>query len=369
MRLLKLFFVTSLMAGNLQAMTIEKSVFGRTSDGQEVTCFDLMNGKGLEVKLINYGARIVELDTLDSSGKSANITLGLKTVLEYEKHDAHFGGTVGRYANRIANGAFELNGKKYMLAKNNPPNHLHGGIKGFDSRVWQAKEFSSGRKVGVVFSLESQDLDEGYPGDLHTQVTFTLEDSELRIDYEAKTDKPTVINLTNHAYWNLSGAGNGNVMGTQLRLFADHFLPIDKTSIPIGKELPVADTPMDFTHAHPIGDRIAELQKDPQGTKGYDHCYVLKKGKTSKLELAARAKDPKSGRVLEVYTTEPGLQFYTANFLDGGAINGGFAQYSAFCLESQHYPDSPNQPQFPTTTLLPGKKFHSTTIYRFFTEK
>jgi aldose 1-epimerase len=353
--------------GNLTLVTLVKSDFGKTSDGKEVSLFTLKNGKGITVKLISHGARIIELEAPDSHGKIDDITLGLKDVAAYENHTAHFGGAVGRYANRIAGGKFQIDGKEYLLAKNNPPNHLHGGVKGFDSRVWEAKEIRKEHSVAVEFTLQSLDGEEGYPGKLDAKVTYTLDGNALQIDYEAKTDKPTVVNLTNHAYWNLSGATNRDILKTQLMIDADKYLPIDKTSIPTGQLLPVKGTPMDFTEFHAMGDRIGELKKDPEGTKGYDHCYVLR-NQSGKLKRAARAKDATSGRVLEVYTTEPGIQFYTANFLDGSAENGGYQQHSAFCLETQHYPDSPNEPKFPSTLLKPGQIYRTTTVYKFLTE-
>ncbi|HMC65282.1 MAG TPA: aldose epimerase family protein, partial [Gemmataceae bacterium] len=264
---------------------------------------------------------------------------------------------------------FSLDGKTYTLATNNGPNHLHGGRKGFDGVLWKAEPVTAPDSVGVKFSHTSPDGDEGYPGKLDATVTFTLNNANaLRIDYTAATDKPTVVNLTNHAYWNLAGAGSGNILGHELTLAADKYLPIDDTSIPTGELAPVKGTPFDFTSTHPIGERIAELKKDPHKTKGYDHCYVLR-GQQGKLELAARVKEPTTGRVMEVYTTEPGVQLYCANFLDGGPGGGGYKQHEAFCLETQHYPDSPNKPEFPSTVLRPGQTYRTTTEHRFFVEK
>lgn len=347
--------------------TSEQKPFGKTKDGKDVTVFTLTNGHGVKVRLIDYGATLISVETPDKAGKSANITLGFPSLAGYLERHPYFGSTVGRYGNRIAGGKFTLDGKEYKLATNNGPNHLHGGQKGFDAVLWKAQPLTSGDPA-VRFTYTSADGDEGYPGKLDVTVTYTLtHNNELKIDYEAKTDKPTVVNLTNHAYWNLAGAGSGDILKHELTLAADQYLPIDDTSIPTGKPASVKGTALDFTSPHAIGERIGELKKDPHKTKGYDHCFVLR-GQQGKLELAAKVKDPASGRVMEIFTTEPGVQLYCGNFLGGGAGEGGYKQHDAFCLETQHYPDSPNQPSFPTTVLRPGQTFRSTTVHKFSVE-
>ncbi len=354
--------------GKSHEMTLIKSSFGKTTEGKEASLFTCTNAKGLKMVLTDLGARVVSLETPDKAGKFANITLGLDSVAAYEKHDAHFGGTVGRYANRIAKGRFTLEGKTYSLATNNAPNHLHGGVHGFDSQMWQAKPVKTKDAVGVEFTYVSKDGEEGYPGTLTTKVSYLLDNkNELKMQYQATTDKQTVLNLTNHCYWNLGGVGSGDVLGTELTINADMYLPIDKTSIPLGELALVKDTVMDFTTPHTIGERIGELKKDPEGTRGYDHCYVLR-AQDDELALAAKAKDARSGRVMEVWTTEPGVQLYIGNFLDGSPKNGGFKQHDAFCLETQHYPDSPNQIKFKSTELKPGATYRQTTVHKFYTE-
>jgi aldose 1-epimerase len=346
----------------------EQTDFGKTKDGKEVHLFTLSNGRGMTVKLIDYGATLIGVEVPDKNGKIANVTLGFPTLAGYLERHPYFGSTVGRYGNRIAGGKFKLDGKEYTLATNNGPNHLHGGIKGFDAVLWKAEPLAGGNPA-VKFTYTSPDGEEGYPGKLDVAVTYTLTpNNELRIDYEAKTDKPTVVNLTNHAYWNLGGAGSGTILDHELTLTADKYLPIDDTSIPTGKPAEVKGTPFDFTETHTIGERIEDVKKDPHKTKGYDHCYVLR-GQDGKLALAATVKDPKSGRVMEILTTEPGVQLYCGNFLGGGAGEAGYKQHEAFCLETQHYPDSPNQPAFPSTTLKPGETYQSTTVHKFSVEK
>lgn len=352
-------------SGSKKTMSIEKSAYGKTKDGDSVSLFTCTNESGLVLTLTDYGATVVSVETPDKAGKLANITLGFKSLDGYLQRHPYFGSTVGRYGNRIAKGKFSLDGKEYKLATNNGPNHLHGGVKGFDAQMWKAEQIKAADSVGVKFTLKSPDGDEGYPGTLDVWVTYTLTNAnELVMAYEAKTDKPTVLNLTNHNYWNLGGAGSGDILKHVLTLTADKYLPIDTTSIPLGEPAPVKGTVMDFTEPHAIGERIAELKKDDNGTRGYDHCYVLR-GQDGKLALAARVKDPASGRVMEVYTTEPGIQLYTGNFLGGGEGEAGYKQHDAFCLETQHYPDSPNQPKFPSTVLKPGQTFKSTTKHLF----
>jgi aldose 1-epimerase len=358
--------------GVLATMTHDIQPFGKTGDGQEIKVHTLTNLKGMRVKLINYGSTLISVETPDRDGKLANITLSFPSLEGYVQRHPYFGSTVGRFANRIAGGKFTLDATTYTLATNNGPNHLHGGRKGFDAVVWKAEPISSDaqpQSVGVKFTCTSLDGDEGYPGKLDVTVIYTLSnENALRIQYQATTDKPTVVNLTNHAYWNLAGAGSGDILGHELMLAADKYLPIDDSSIPTGELAAVKGTPLDFTQPHSIGERISELKREPHKTKGYDHCYVLR-GQQSKLELAARVEEPKSGRVMEVYTTEPGVQLYCGNFLDGSASGGGFKQHDGFCLETQHYPDSPNQPQFPSSVLRPGEIYRSTTEHRFSVDK
>src|SRR5262245_20457916 len=358
--------------GVLATMTHDIQPFGKTTEGQEIKVHTLTNLKGMRVKLINYGATLISVETPDRNGKLANITLGFPSLEGYLQRHPYFGSTVGRYANRIAGGKFTLDGKTYTLATNNGPNHLHGGRKGFDAVVWKAEPVTSEaqpQSVGVKFTYSSADGEEGYAGTLDVTVIYTLSnENALRMQYQATTDKPTVVTLTNHSYWNLAGAGSGDILGHELMLAADRYLAIDDTSIPTGELAAVKGTPLDFTQPHAIGERIGELKTEPHKTKGYDHCYILR-GQQGRLELAARVKEPKSGRVMEVYTTEPGVQLYCGNFLDGSPSGGGFKQHEGFCLETQHYPDSPNKSAFPSTVLRPGEIYRSTTEHRFSVEK
>ena len=350
------------------AMSITKSPFGKTKDGTEIVLFTSTNKNGLVMKVMTYGATVVSMETPDKSGKLANIQLGFPTLEGYLQRHPYFGSTVGRYGNRIAKGKFKIDGKEYTLATNNGPNHLHGGLKGFDAVVWNAEEVKTADSVGVKFTYKSKDGEEGYPGNLNVTVVYSLtNNNEMKIDYTATTDKATVVNLTNHCYWNLGGAGSGDILKTQLTLTADKYLPIDAGSIPTGELAPVKGTAMDFTSPHVIGERIAELKKEPHQTKGYDHCYVLR-GQDGKLTLAARAKDPASGRVMEISTTEPAIQLYCGNFLDGSPGGNGYKQHDAFCLETQHFPDSPNQSKFPSTLLKAGETYRNTTVHKFSVE-
>lgn len=346
-------------------MKVTSRSFGTTADGQQTLLFSCSNGKGLTVTMTNYGATLVTVETPDRDGQRTNINLGFDSVAGYERHTAYFGCAVGRYANRIAQGKFTLDDKQYTLATNNGPNHLHGGVAGFNRKVWKAEAVEEANQSGVRFRYRSPAGEEGYPGNLDVTVTYLItDDDRLIMDYTAQTDAPTVLNLTNHAYWNLAGAGAGTILDHELMLAADKYLEVDETLIPTGKMPAVADTPMDFAKSRAIGARIQELTNDP---RGYDHCYVLR-DREAQPTLAARVRDPKHGRVMEVSTTQPGIQFYTGNFLDGDPANGGHQQHTAFCLETQHYPDSPNQPDFPSTLLRPGDKFHQRTIHRFSAE-
>jgi aldose 1-epimerase len=349
--------------GEDKPVGVETKSFGKLPDGGEAKLYTLKNKHGIIVKLTDYGARIVAVEVPDRTGKVANIVLGFDSLDKYVEHTSYFGCTTGRFANRIAKGKFKLDGKEYTLAVNNGPNHLHGGKKGFDRQLWKGEPAAG---MSVRFKLRSPDGDEGYPGNLDVTVLYTLNDeNELTIDYTAMTDAPTVLNLTNHAYWNLAGAApDGSVLNHKLELAAEKYVEVDDTLIPTGKLASVTGTPLDFTKPEVVGLRIEKLKEGPKSPGGYDHCFVLKERRI-KPELAARIEDPKSGRVLEVHTTEPGVQFYTGNFLDGTPGSGSFQKHAAFCLETQHFPDSPNQKSFPTTELRPGQAFRSTTVHKF----
>ena len=348
---------------------IIKESFGKLPDGQDVEIYTLSNKNGVEVRIMTYGGVVVSLRTPDRKATLDDIVLGFERVEDYLKENPFFGALVGRYGNRIAKGKFKLGGKQYTLAVNNGENHLHGGLKGFDKALWTAKPLDTTAGVGVELTHTSPDGDEGYPGALQVKVTYTLTDqNEVKIDYFAITDKETVVNLTNHSYFNLRGAGEGEIISTELMINADKFTPVDKGLIPTGEMRPVKGTPFDFTKPKPIGQNIYdETDEQIKFGGGYDHNFVLNKG-AGGLTKAAEAYDSKTGRVLEVFTTEPGVQFYTGNFLDGklsGKGNKAYNKRFAFCLETQHYPDSPNKPEFPTTTLRPGEKYQSQTTWKF----
>lgn len=338
----------------------QKAGFGRLRDGTAVDLYTLTNAHGLSAKITNYGTIITELHVPDRHGQFGDIVLGFDKLDPYLKGHPYFGCTVGRYANRIANGRFQLDGKMYQLAVNNGPNHLHGGLKGFDKVVWKAEPLPG---AAVKFDYSSPDGEENYPGKLDVSVVMTLtDDNELRLGYTAVTDKPTPVNLTNHSYFNLFG--QGEVLGHELMLVADRYTPTDATLIPTGEIRGVQGTAMDFTRPRLIGALIAEVGNEEAG---YDHNYVLNSGGGS-LALAARAYEPRSGRVMEAYTTQPGVQLYTANYLDGSLVGKGgivYGRQHAFCLETQHFPDSVNHPNFPSTILRPGATFRQTTVYKF----
>ncbi len=344
---------------------VTSRAFGETPLQEPVKLHTLTNKNGMSVSIMDYGATIVDLVVPDRDGKLADVALGFDRLTPYLHQTAYFGATIGRYANRIAKGTFELDHAAYHLPINNGPNSLHGGLRGFDKHVWKEEAVDSDEPA-VRFSLLSPDGDQGYPGNLFVTVTFTLsDDNELRIDYRATTDKKTVINLTNHTYFNLAGAGNGLVLDQVLTIDSDGYLPSDAELIPTGEIKDVTGTPWDFRTPTPIGQHLKET-----GTKpiGYDTTYVLKKGFFSDWQLAAEVEDPQSGRTMKVYTDEPGIQFYTGNFLDGSLVGKGgkpYPQHSAFCLETQHYPDSPNQDKFPSTVLQPGDTFKTSTVYAF----
>ena len=339
-----------------------KADFGKLPDGTPVDLYTLTNRNGLVARISNYGTIITELHTPDRSGQKGDVVLGFDNLEQYLKGHPYFGCTVGRVANRIARGGFTLEGRTYTLAINNGPNHLHGGLKGFDKVVWHATPQAG---ASVRFEYSSPDGEEGYPGKLDVTVTMTLTDAnELRIDYSAVTDKPTPVNLTNHSYFNLRGAGE--VLNHELMVAADRFTPTDATLIPTGELKPVRNTPWDFLEPHPIGSRISRLGTDEPG---YDSNYVINGGGKS-LVLAARVHEPDSGRVLEVLTTQPGVQLYTANYLDGSLTGKGgvvYRRHMAFCLETQHFPDSVNHPSFPSTILRPGETYQQTTVHKFTT--
>ncbi len=343
-------------------MSIQKQPIGKTPDGIQVDEYTLTNAGGMRVKIMTYGATLTAVEVPDRDGKPGVVTLSLDSLDGYLAGHPYFGSVVGRYANRIAKGKFTLDGTRYTLAANNGENHLHGGVNGFDKAVWKAEAVMADDSLSVTFSHTSPDGDEGYPGELKATATYTLtNDNQLKMEYTAATDKPTHVNLTNHAYWNLAGAGSGDVLGHELMLNADRYLPVDEGLIPLGELAPVKGTPMDFTRPRSIGSRIAQVEG------GYDHCYVLNKGKAGELSLAARVVEPKSGRVMEIHTTQPGIQLYTGNFLDGSLTVAGKPcnKHYAFCLETEHFPDSPNRPEYPSTILRPGETYHEVTVHKF----
>jgi aldose 1-epimerase len=325
----------------------------------------------MEIRATNYGGIVVSLRVPDKKGNLEDIALGFDDLKGYLANTPYFGAIIGRYGNRIANGKFTLDGREYTLARNNGPNSIHGGLKGFDKVVWQAESFQSPAGVGVILTYTSKDGEEGYPGNLNTKVTYTLTDkNEWIIDYEAVTDKATPVNLTEHTYFNLAGEGKGDVLGHILQLNASRFTPVDQNLIPNGELRQVKGTPLDFTQPTAIGARIDADYEQLRLGHGYDHNFVIDR-KDSGPVLAARVKEPTRGRVLEVYTTEPGVQLYTGNFLDGTITGKGghvYKQRFGLCLETQHFPDSPNHPDFPTTILRPGQKYHSRTIYKMSAE-
>lgn len=333
--------------------------------GDQPQIHTLRNSKGMEARIATYGGIIVSLKVPDRNGKLDDIVLGFDSIDGYLGTHPYFGALIGRYGNRIANGQFTLNGTTYKLAKNNGPNALHGGIKGFDKVIWQTKGTPSGDKLDLSYT--SADGEEGYPGRLTVNVSYALtETNELNIDYDAVTDKDTVVNLTSHSYFNL--AGRGDIQDHRVTINASKFTPTDATLIPTGELKPVEGTPFDFRTPHAVRERIDAADPQLKYGKGYDHNYVLDKTAPKAFELAARVHDPASGRVMEIFTTEPGVQFYTGNSLDGTIKGKGGATYgprSGLCLETQHFPDSPNKPQFPTTTLKAGERYRSTTSHRF----
>jgi aldose 1-epimerase len=348
--------------------SVKKRAFGKTADGQAVEIYILKNSKNAEAQIITYGGSVVSLKMPDKNGKFADVVLGYDSIADYEKNTYYVGALIGRYGNRIAKGKFSLDGTEYTLAKNNGENHLHGGLKGFDKVVWTAKPSTDKTGANLELTYFSRDGEEGYPANLSVKVVYTLtENNELKIVYSATADKNTVINLTHHSYFNLAGAGAGDILNHQLTLSADRFTPTDDGSIPLGELRSVKGTPFDFLTPAAIGARIDQTDEQLKFGSGYDHNWVLNKTDNS-LSLAATVFEPTSGRVMEVFTTERGLQFYAGNFLDG-AIKGkngqNYPRRSGFCLEAQNFPDSPNKPQFPSPVLKKGETYSQTTIYKF----
>lgn len=344
----------------------------KTTDFDCIRLYELRNNSGTEVKITNYGAIVTSIKVADRNGEFADIALGYNGVEDYINavDRPYFGAIVGRYGNRIAKGRFTLDDKTYTLATNNGPNHLHGGIIGFDKVVWDAKTIEGEGFTGVELTYMAKDMEEGYPGNLSVKVTYKLtENNELSIDYYAVTDKPTPVNLTNHTYFNLTGEGNGTILDHELMINADKYTPVDNTLIPLGENTPVKGTPFDFTIAKPIGRDINQQNEQLKFGGGYDHNFVLNKtDNAGDLTIAATVYEPASGRFVEVLTEEPGVQFYCGNFLDGrlkGKSGKPYVYRGGFCLETQHYPDSPNQPKFPSTILRPGQTYKTKTIYRF----
>jgi aldose 1-epimerase len=347
-------------------MNAHTDPFGHLPDGREVRIYTLTSSKGLRARIMDFGATLVSLEVPDRHGNLKDITLGFDALEGYLRPHPYIGATVGRYANRIGNARFTLNGADYKLTANEGANQLHGGKAGFDKKLWSTQEAVAAEKEAwVKMTYLSVDGEEGFPGTLRCTVSYVLtNDDELRIHYEAQTDKKTVVNLTNHSYWNLGGSDSENILGHELMINAGKFTAIDKSLIPTGMIASVLDTPLDFTRSRPIGERLHHLGK------GYDHNYVVR-GDAKALKLCAKLREPHSGRVTEVFSTEPGIQLYTSNYLDGSLIGKGgraLKKYAGVCLETQHFPDSPNKPSFPSTVLSPGEKFTSTTVHRFSVE-
>lgn len=347
--------------------TISKEVFGDLPDGQTADLYTLTNKNGMTVNITNYGGIITKLTAADKKGEWADVVLGFDSLAPYLGEHPFFGALVGRFGNRIANGKFTLNGTEYKLAINNGPNSLHGGIKGFDKVLWKATEVKEDSTVGLKLEYTSKDMEEGYPGNLNVTVVYTLtNDNSLSIDYTATTDKETVVNLTNHSYFNLTGLKR-DILGHEVTILSDSIVPVNKELIPTGKLRAVEGTPFDFRKATVVGAGIDKTDDEQiKNGGGYDHCWVINRTDKGLIPFAT-VKDPESGRFMEVFTTEPAVQFYTGNFLDGGLKGKGatFGKRFGLCLETEHYPDAPNQPQFPSTSLKPGDTYRTTTVYKF----
>ena len=368
--LLTLLAIATLLCGFVRGEKVapKKESFGKTREGQAVELYTLTNRSGVEAKITTYGGTVVSLKVPDRAGKLEDVVLGFDRLEGYQKGTAYFGAIIGRFGNRIARGRFTLGGVEYKLATNNGENHLHGGVRGFDKVVWNARPLKTAGGSALELTYLSKDGEEGYPGNLSVRVVYTLTDkNELRIDYSATTDKDTVVNLTHHSYFNLAGHGNGDILGHQLTINGDRFTPTDAGAIPTGELRAVKGTPFDFTRATAIGAHIGEDEEQLKLGKGYDHNWVIN-GRAGTLRQAAKVVEPTTGRVMEVWTTEPGMQFYTGNYLDGSDVGKGGKVYKhryGFCLETQHYPDAPNKPSFPSTTLKKGGRYRTTTIYKF----
>ncbi|MEC8090905.1 MAG: aldose epimerase family protein [Bacteroidota bacterium] len=347
--------------------TIDKTQFGKTMDGTDVVQYILSNNNGMEVRIITYGGIITSWTAKDKNGNYKDIVLGYNTLAEYEAETPYFGALIGRYGNRIAKGKFSLDNQEYTLAVNNGGNHLHGGLKGFDKVVWDAKTIISDSTVSLELSYLSKDMEEGYPGNLETKVTYTLNnEDELSLSYEATTDKPTIVNLTQHSYFNLTADFNQDILDHEIVINADSFLPVDNALIPTGEFRDVNKTPFDFRKPKAIGQQISDKNTQLENGMGYDHCWVLNE-QDKGLRFVASAYEPTSGRMLEVFSDEPGIQLYSGNFLDGtlpNKSNGTYQHRTGFCFETQHYPDSPNQKNFPSVRLNPGEKYNSKTVFR-----
>ena len=361
--------MTAAHASSAPGPGVSRAPFGTLSDGAAVEVFTITNGAGVEVRAMTYGGIILSLRVPDRQGRLDDVVLGYQTAAEYEKDNSpYFGGIIGRYGNRIAKGRFALEGRTVALATNNGPNHLHGGVKGFDKVLWKGEPFQKGQAAGVVFTRTSPDGEEGYPGTLAVRVTYTLNDrNELSVDYHATTDKATIVNLTQHSYFNLAGQGARDILDHRLQINADRYTPVDATLIPTGELARVEGSPFDFRKPSPIGARIDADHPQIKVGPGYDHNWVLNRT-GSGLELAARVAEPTTGRTLTITTTEPGLQFYAGNFLDGsitGKQDRVYRRRFGFCLETQHFPDSPNRDNFPSTVLRPGEVYASRTVFAF----
>ena len=376
MRLFKIYVILALLLGCTQKnnktntmplVTIEKKQFGTTKEGQNVDQYLLKNKSGMQISIITYGGIITSWTAADKNGDYKDIVLGYNTLEKYEAETPYFGALIGRYGNRIAKGRFSLNDTTYTLAVNNGVNHLHGGLKGFDKVVWQAETMSSATESSLVLKYLSKDMEEGYPGNLATTVTYTLNDNdELGVKYEASTDKTTIVNLTQHSYFNLTADFNQTVLDHELTINADAFIPVDESLIPLGNLSKVSQTPFDFRASKRIGQHIDEENTQLINGLGYDHCWALN-DQDKGMRFAASAYEPVSGRLLEVFTDEPGIQFYSGNFLDGSlpSKSGGvYEQRTGFCLETQHYPDTPNQKNFPSVVLHPNEKYESQTTFK-----
>lgn len=366
-----LIVITSCDNSSKKGMNIKKERFGKV-DGKTVDLYTLTNSSNIEMKVTTYGGIVTSLKLPDKNGNFDDVVLGYNDLNGYIQKNPYFGAIIGRYGNRIGNAKFTLEGQEYSLAQNDGANNLHGGVKGFDKVVWDAEPIIGQDSISLKLHYLSKDGEEGFPGNLHATVIYTLTNKNtFRIDYQATTDKPTIVNLTQHTYWNLAGEGSGNILNHELMINADSFTPVNKSLITTGEIISVEGTPMDFRSSTKIGDSIDSDYKQLKYAGGYDHNWVLNNSDDGKINFAASVYEPTSGRFMEILTTEPGIQFYSGNFLDGSIVgkNGKTYEFqNGFCLETQHYPDSPNKPQFPTVTLKPGETYKSTTIYKFSTK-